>query len=128
MASKQIVSSGLFAASELRLVHLRTATIHSRFPERNPQPRKRVIRPKTTTGWLKARQAVKALDASVKEIQSEQTASTPAIQRRSADYFDAIRGRIKYPLSDANGFLSAFGAVVALGILGGTALSAALLK
>ena len=81
---------------------MRTATIHSRFPERNPQPRKRVIRPKTTTGWLKARQAVKALDASVKEIQSEQTASTPAIQRRSADYFDAIRGRIKYPLSDAN--------------------------
>ena len=81
---------------------MRTATIHSRFPERNPQPRKRVIRPKTTTGWLKARQAVKALDASVKEIQSEQTGSTPAIQRRSADYFDAIRGRIKYPLSDAN--------------------------
>jgi len=42
-----------------------------------------MIRPKATTGWLKARQAVKALDASVKEIQSEQTASTPARQRSS---------------------------------------------
>jgi hypothetical protein len=49
-----------------------------------------------------ARKAVKALDGNVKEIQSEQTASTPAIQRRSADYFEAIRGRIKYPLGDAD--------------------------
>jgi hypothetical protein len=57
-----------------------------------------VIRPKATT----ARQAVKALDATAKEIQSEQLTSAPALQRSHADYFDAVRGRIRYPLSDAN--------------------------
>jgi hypothetical protein len=81
---------------------LRTATIHSRFPERNPQPIKRVIRPKATTAWLKARQAVKAVDPTAKEIHSEQLTSAPALQRSHADCFDAIRGRIRYPLSDAN--------------------------